>query len=339
MKTEDFDYSLPKEQIAQHPEGERSASRLLVYDRRQDSFAHRTFGDVVDYLNDGDLLVLNDSRVFPARLKGKKATGGAVDLLLLERQDDRRWACLARGITRGVEEQEVTVGTRRLVLRRAQPFWEISAKAEGIIEEILRTNGTVPLPHYVKRPAEDTGSDLERYQTVYAEANGSVAAPTAGFHFTVDLLEALASKGVEIVKLTLHIGVGTFFLIKTEEVEAHRMHRERFLIAPETVDRLKAARESGRRVVACGTSAVRALETIAGRNGNGGDDGSTELFIYPGYCFRMVDALITNFHLPRSTPLMLVSAFAGREQTLECYRAAIDSGYRFYSYGDAMLIL
>jgi S-adenosylmethionine:tRNA ribosyltransferase-isomerase len=339
MKTEDFDYSLPKEQIAQHPVGERSASRLLVYHRTQQSLAHRTFRDVLDYLNDGDLLVLNDSRVFPARLKGKKATGGAVDLLLLERQDALRWTCLVRGAGRGVERQEVTVDTRRLMLQRAQPFWEISAEAEDVIEEILRTNGIVPLPHYVKRLTENAGSDLERYQTVYAEANGSVAAPTAGFHFTVDLLKALASKGVEIIKLTLHIGVGTFFLIKTEDVEAHMMHRERFLIAPETIDLLKTARGSGRRVIACGTSAVRALETVAGRNGNGDSDGSTDLFIYPGYKFRMVDALITNFHLPRSTPLMLVSAFAGREQTLECYRAAIDSGYRFYSYGDAMLIL
>jgi S-adenosylmethionine:tRNA ribosyltransferase-isomerase len=355
MKTEDFDYSLPREQIAQHPEGERSASRLLVFDRQRRALSHRTFRDVVDYLHDGDLLVLNDSRVFPARLEGRKPTGGAVDILLLEQQDGLRWTCLARGLRRDLAPQEVTVGTRRLTLRPAGAFWEVSADGEGVFEDLIRSEGRVPLPHYVKRPAGDGKADIERYQTVYADPRGSVAAPTAGFHFTADLLAALSAKGVEIVKLTLHIGVGTFFLIKTEDIEAHRMHRERFRIAPDTIDRLKEARRAGRRIIACGTSVVRTLETIAGRstgahetphNGTGspghrltGAPEETDLFIYPGYRFRLVDALITNFHLPRSTPLMLVAAFLGREATLECYRAALDSGYRFYSYGDAMLIL
>ncbi len=339
LKTEEFDYPLPKEFVAQHPETDRASSRLLVLRRQDGAVEHRSFRDIVDYLRAGDVLVINDTRVLPARLKGKKSTGGLVDILLVERINQHRWSCLVDGAKRGSDALDVVIGDTPVQLTRRGQFWQIDFLGASA-DEVMARNGIMPLPHYIKREGNGKGSlDAECYQTVYARELGSIAAPTAGLHFTDDLLDRIRLMGVTVLKITLHIGVGTFFLVKKECVEDHRMHREYYKVRPDTGGLLRDAKARGGRVFAVGTSATRTLETLFAQNGNAVHEGYTELFIHPGFRFKVVDGLITNFHLPRSTPLLLVCAFAGRETIFEAYRQAMAFNYRFYSYGDAMLIV
>ncbi len=339
LRTEEFDYELPKELIAQAPAKERASSRLLALNRGDGRIEHGSFGDIARYLRPDDLLVLNDTKVLPARLKGRKPTGGLVDVLLVEKIDEHRWSCLVDGVRRATDKIDVEIGDVQLRLERKGQFWNgdfLGASAD----EVMARHGAMPLPHYIKRGENGTNAlDVERYQTVYAEKGGSIAAPTAGLHFTAGLLDRISTMGVVIARVTLHIGVGTFFLVKEEHVEEHAMHREYFSVQPGVHELVEKTRARGGRVFAVGTSAVRTLETLVARNQNGGVQGYTDLFIYPGYRFKAVDGLITNFHLPRSTPLLLACAFAGKENILEAYRQAMALSYRFYSYGDAMLIL
>jgi S-adenosylmethionine:tRNA ribosyltransferase-isomerase len=342
MRIEEFDYLLPKEMIAQYPAEERTSSRLLVFDRGKGTIEHRHFQDITDYLREGDLLVLNDSKVFPARLIGKKATGGAVDILLVEKMGPDRWLCLVRNAKKGTDKLDISIGRQRATLTKAGSSWSIRFLYDGDSDDIITQYGKMPLPPYIKRNnGNGSGNgvvDFDRYQTVYAREKGSIAAPTAGFHFSETLIGAVEKMGVQIAKITLHIGLGTFTLIKSHTVEEHDMHREYYEL-DEAIKRLiRQAKDEGRRIVACGTSAVRTLETIFSGNGGTPLRGTTGLFIYPGYQFKMVDVLITNFHLPRSTPLLLASAFAGRDALMKCYEEAKERGYRFYSYGDSMLI-
>ena len=339
MRTEEFDYLLPKEMIAQYPAEERTSSRLLVLDRANNIIEHKYFRDLKDYLRKGDLLVLNDSKVFPARLIGKKESGGVLDILLVEKRTSDTWGCLVKNTRRGTDRMDISVGDERAVLTREGSSWNIRFLYEGDSDDIVMKYGKMPLPPYIKRNNGDGAADFERYQTVYARAKGSIAAPTAGFHFSRELIGLLERMGVEIVKITLHIGIGTFTLVRSDDVEEHIMHHEYYELDETAKNTIGRAKDEGRRIVACGTSAVRTLETVFSGNGSTPLRGSTELFIYPGYQFKMVDALITNFHLPRSTPLFLVSAFAGRDPLLKCYEEAKERGYRFYSYGDSMLIL
>ena len=347
MNVSDFDFELPESLIAQHPAHERGGSRLLVL-HRTGSIEHRRFADLEDYLRPGDLLVLNTTRVFPARLLGRRIpTGGAVECLLLRPVDADTWECLVHpgqklkpGAQVVFERQDVRIdgevlsmhfqGRRTIRLR--------TTHAEGLPDAIDRV-GHIPLPPYIKR--DDEHADKERYQTVYARERGSVAAPTAGLHFTTAQLDALAARGVERADITLHVGYGTFKPVKVEDVEEHVVDAERYAVSPETAAALTRARREGRRIVAAGTTTVRALESLTLTPDNevlsGG--GETTLFIRPGHRFLLVDAMITNFHLPRSSLLMLVSAFAGRERVLAAYREAVEKRYRFYSYGDAMLIV
>jgi len=339
MRIESFDYSLPKELIAQEPERERSSSRLLVFDRSDGSIRHGHFSDVTDYLKENDLLVLNDTRVFPARLTARKHTGGAVDILLTEQIDTRTWRCLANGVKRGSEGVELFFGDTKAQLRKGTPFWTLEFSDRSAVTNAIAEYGRMPLPNYIKRGNNgDSKEDYERYQTVYAHEEGSIAAPTAGLHFDASLLDRIIEAGVKIVRVTLHIGVGTFFLVKSENVEEHEMHREFYSLPAATTEAVSKTKEKGGRVVAVGTSAVRTLETGWSNDHSQGRSGYTSLYIYPGYRFRAVDALITNFHLPRSTPLLLVSAFAGKDAIETVYKEAIEQRYRFYSYGDAMLI-
>ncbi len=339
MNIKEFDYSLPKASIAQYPEQDREASRMLVLDRADGSIAHKSFRDITEFFKEGDVLVLNDSKVIPARIHARKITGGGVDILLVEKINDKRWLCLVNGVKGGTGELKVFIGRTEATLTRGEEYWIIDFDHAGDMFDIMGEYGKMPLPPYVKRKENDGIIDFDRYQTVYAEMPGSIAAPTAGFHFTEELLSTIRQIGVHIVKITLHIGVGTFFLIKSQNVQDHRMHGEYYHITPEARAFIRKAREESRRIIACGTSVVRTLESFY--NGNGGVPlvGKTELFIYPGHNFKVVDALITNFHLPRSTPLLLVSAFAGSGEIMRCYSEAMERGYRFYSYGDAMFIL
>jgi S-adenosylmethionine:tRNA ribosyltransferase-isomerase len=340
MRIEEFDYLLPKKMIAQYPAGERASSRLLVFNRGKGTIEHRHFQDITDYLREGDLLVLNDSKVFPARLIGKKSSGGAVDILLVEKIAPDKWLCLVKNTKRGTDKLNVSIGDQRATLTKEGSSWNIRFLYDGDSDDIIAQYGKMPLPPYIKR---NNGNgigviDFDRYQTVYARQKGSIAAPTAGFHFSEKLINAIEKMGVEIVKITLHIGVGTFALIKSPDVEEHVMHHEYYELDERIRESIRQAKDDGRRIVACGTSAVRTLETVFNGNGGGPLRGNTGLFIYPGYQFKMVDALITNFHLPRSTPLLLAGAFAGCDALMKCYEEAKELGYRFYSYGDSMLI-
>lgn len=333
-----FDYILPKKMIAQHPAGERSSSNLLVFNRNDGTIKHCLFRDITGYLRKGDVLVLNDSKVFPAKLKAVKDSGGIIDILLLEKIGEKKWHCLAGSIKKGPDELIVAIGSNKAKLIRNNDFWLIEFLCPDDEYDVIQQHGQMPLPPYIKRK-EKNNIDFERYQTIYAETVGSIAAPTAGFHFTNELLESIENIGVDIVKITLHIGIGTFFLIKKECVEEHRMHREYYQIDGNVKEYIQHAKNEGRRIIACGTSVVRTLESVYGPGGETPLNSYTELFIYPGYKFKMVDALVTNFHLPKSTPLLLASAFAGRENLLNCYREAIERDYRFYSYGDSMFII
>jgi len=341
MKTEEFDYALPAGLIAQHPEGERASSRLLVLNRLDGRIEHCTFRDITGCLRENDLIVVNDTRVMPARLAGTKETGGSVDILLVEKIDERRWSCLAAGLKKGAAEAHVLVDGTLLRLRATPPHWTVEFPERLDVAAFLAVCGKTPLPHYIKRAkngAAEEAHDAERYQTVYARKEGSIAAPTAGLHFDEDLLRRIKERGVGVIELTLHVGIGTFFLIKSAVVEGHEMHRERYALSPDALEKVRETKSRGGRVIAVGTSTVRTLETVCSGKDGAPLAGYTNLFIYPGYKFRVVDALITNFHIPRSTPLLLVCAFAGKEAIETAYREAVGLGYRFYSYGDAMFI-
>lgn len=333
LTTSDFDYHLPPEAIAQHP-GERGESRLLVLGRTSEE---RRFADLPDLLDPGDLLVVNDTRVIPARLRARRPTGGRVEILLVERDGPASWWCLLRPGRRLPPGAPLAIesGPAARVEERADGRCRLTF--EQPIGPLLAEIGETPLPPYIDRPVEPR--DRQRYQTVYAARPGAVAAPTAGLHFTPALLAALDRRGIRQASLTLHVGPGTFRPVKAENPEEHVMDSERFEIPEATAQAVAATRRNGRRVVAVGTTVVRTLETAATPDGlAAAGAGRTGLYIRPGYGFRVVDRLITNFHLPRSTLLMLVCAFAGRNRVLDAYRQAVGSGFRFYSYGDAMLV-
>ena len=341
MNVDAYDFHLPEELIAQTPLSDRSSSRLLLVNKEDGELAHRHFTDIIDYFQPGDTLVLNDTRVIPARLFGvKEDTGAKAEVLLLKNLGDDRWEALVKpgkklktgaviifsDELRAVVEEEADMGGRTLRFIY-----------EGIFQEILDRLGSMPLPPYIK----ETLDDRERYQTVYAKHEGSAAAPTAGLHFTKELLEQIEAKGVNIAYITLHVGLGTFRPMSVEKVEEHVMHSEYFVMSQETADTINATKENGGRIIAVGTTSCRTLETV-GRQCEGGPlvecSGWTDIFIYPGYKFNVVNALITNFHLPKSTLVMLVSALAGREHILAAYEEAIEQKYRFFSFGDAMFI-
>ncbi len=334
----DFDFHLPPDRIALRPTAERDAARLMVLDRTTGAIAHRTFSDLPTCLSPGDLLVLNDTRVFPARIHGTKPrTGGRVELLFLEEDAPARWRAMARGSLRDGDAVALDGGLE-ITVQGAPVDGFATLRVDGDLRGHLERHGHVPLPPYIRRP--DDARDRTDYQTVFAKETGSVAAPTAGLHLTEGTLKALEARGIRTARLTLHVGPGTFLPLRGERLDEHRMHAERYAIPPETADAVAAARAAGGRVVACGTTVTRALESAADADGRlRAGPRSTDLFIRPGHRFRAVDALVTNFHLPRSTLLVLVAAFAGRERVLSAYAEAVRAGYRFFSYGDAMLIV
>lgn len=338
MQLSDFDFELPPDRIARHPTDRRDASRLLELDRRSGRMAHRRFSEIIELLAPGDVLVLNDTRVIPARLVGERPSGGRVELLLLEPLGGRRWRALGKPGRVLRPGRRLRFGDGRLVVtvvdREDQGTRVVELEHDGELLPLLEDIGLPPLPPYLDREPEP--EDRERYQTVYAQKPGAVAAPTAGLHFTPELLAAIHARGVAVGTLTLHVGLGTFQPVRTERIEDHVMHEERFTVPAELVAQIN---ERSGRVVAVGSTVVRTLESIADGEGRiHAGSGRTDIFIYPGYRFRVVEALLTNFHLPRSTLLMMVSAFAGRERILAAYREALAEGYRFFSYGDAMFI-
>ncbi len=344
MKLSEFDYELPEDRIAQHPIGCRDESRLLLLDRESGSMEHRCFKDLADLLDPDDLLVFNDTRVRPSRVVGRKPTGGRVELLLLEQEDQGRWRCLLQASRRPEIGGHILFDealTATVLGYEEQLAWLRFEHPGGDSESVLESIGRMPLPPYIRRSGEavEDAEDRDRYQTVYARSPGAVAAPTAGLHFTEALLGRLAERGIAQAFLSLHVGIGTFLPVRSEDLDDHRMHAERFEITPKVAEAVAAARRRGGRVVAVGTTSVRALEACATPDGSvAPGEGSCDLFIRPGYQFRVVDSLITNFHLPRSTLLMLVAALTGRESILAAYREAIKMDYRFYSYGDAMWV-
>lgn len=341
MHTSDFTYDLPKELIAQTPIADRSASRLLVYDRKTHSIEDCVFSDITRFIQPNDILVRNNTRVLPARLYATRPdTGGNMEFLLLKRTGEKTWECLARPARRAIVGREYRVndelGVRVLGDTEADGGKTIELLHEGIFEEVLDRAGQMPLPPYITERLEDK----TRYQTVYAEINGSAAAPTAGLHFTKELLEKIHAQGTEIADVLLHVGLGTFRPVAEENIEDHVMHKEYYEVSNEAAERINAAKKNGGRVFAVGTTSCRTLESVADEKGiiHAGSDW-TGIYITPGYQFKAIDALITNFHLPESTLLMLISAFMGREEALRCYEHAIQERYRFFSFGDAMLIL
>ncbi|OGC13768.1 tRNA preQ1(34) S-adenosylmethionine ribosyltransferase-isomerase QueA [candidate division WOR-1 bacterium RIFOXYC2_FULL_37_10] len=341
MKTSDFDYYLPPDFIAQTPAEKRDESRLMVLNRKENSLLHLFFSDIINYLEPGDLLVLNDTKVIPANIVGRKAEGSAkIEVLPVRRIGDKGWICLVKPGKRLKVGSEITFSKYLTgkVLEKLESGEQI-IEFVGDLEKFMRKEGEIPLPPYIiEHKAQDKKQLNQRYQTVYAEKEGASAAPTAGLHFTEELLAAIQSKGVKIVKITLHTGLGTFKPVYTEYIQDHKMHEEDFEVSAEA---LKLIREA-KRVVAVGTTTVRTLETLAIRdqlNSKKAISGSTDIFIYPGFKFKVVDAVITNFHIPKSTLLMLVSAFAGKDFIFNAYKEAVDNKYRFFSFGDAMLIL
>ncbi len=340
MKTHDFYYELPQELIAQIPLEDRSSSRLMVLNREKQTTEHKSFIDIVSYLNEGDCLVLNDTRVIPARLYGKRTdTGGAIEFLLLNKRSLDEWEVILKPGKRAKVGAEFEFGEGMLKAQVMQIVNDgnriVKFSYEGVFEEVLDKLGEMPLPHYITHKLEDK----ERYQTVYSKNNGSAAAPTAGLHFTPQLLDEIRNKGVKIAFVTLHVGLGTFRPVKAENVSEHKMHSEFFAIDESSAQMINETKKSGGRVISVGTTANRVLETVADKNGFvEAKTGWTDIFIYPGYKFKCTNALITNFHLPESTLIMLVSAFAGREFVMEAYKAAVNERYRFFSFGDAMFI-
>ena len=340
MKTHDFWYDLPEELIAQTPLEKRDTSRLLVMNRKTGQIKHQHFYDIIDYLNPGDCLVMNDSRVLPARLLGHRPTGGAVELLLLRDLGDKKWECLAKPGRKLQAGQEVVFGngelTATVVAVQDDGNRVVEFHYDGIFLEVLEQLGKMPLPPYIKAELQDQ----ERYQTVYSKNVGSAAAPTAGLHFTNDLLEKIRTKGIKTAFVTLHVGLGTFRPVKAEEISEHHMHSELCMITEETARILNETKREGGRVICVGTTSCRTLESLVNEDGSFEEKAKwTEIFIFPGYTFKAMDGLITNFHLPESTLVMLVSAFAGREHVLSAYEEAVKERYRFFSFGDAMTIL
>ena len=340
MKTKDFWYDLPEELIAQTPLEQRDASRLMVMDRRTGAVTHRHFYDLIDYLKPGDCLVMNDSRVLPARLLGHRPTGGAVEVLLLRDLGNKHWECLCKPGRKMQAGSEVIFGNGELTATvrevREDGNRIVEFHYEGIFLEVLERLGRMPLPPYIKAELEDQ----ERYQTVYSREVGSAAAPTAGLHFTKELLEKIREKGVNEAFVTLHVGLGTFRPVKAEEVTDHHMHAELCMMNAETAELLNRTKAEGGRIICVGTTSCRTLESLVNEDGTFQAASKwTDIFIYPGYTFKAMDGLITNFHLPESTLVMLVSAFAGREHVLAAYEEAVRQRYRFFSFGDAMCIL
>ncbi len=340
MKTSDFYYELPPELIAQDPLEDRSSSRLMVLDRTTGEVSHHIFREIVDFLNPGDCLVVNNTKVIPARLYGTRVgTDAKIEVLLLKRRSEQVWETLVKPGKKCRPGTQISFGDGRLVGEVTDVVEDgnrlIRFSYEGIFEEILDELGQMPLPPYITHPLKDK----DRYQTVYAKYDGSAAAPTAGLHFTPELLEQIRKKGVSIAEVTLHVGLGTFRPVKVENVDEHHMHSEFYEVSEETAALVNTARKNGGRVVCVGTTSCRTIESAADEDGTlHAKSGWTEIFIYPGYRFKILDALITNFHLPESTLLMLVSALAGREQILAAYEEAVREKYRFFSFGDAMLI-
>lgn len=343
MKISLFDYDLPEELIAQFPLPKRDESRLMVLDRRTETISHHIFSQLPDFLNNGDLLVMNNTKVIPARLIGKKEkTGGNVEILLLSVMADGLWKALVKHSSRIKYSSKVIFGDGRLTARILDKTESqerlVKFETDGDPKKLIEEFGKPPLPPYIKREIEP--EDKERYQTIYAKEEGAVAAPTAGLHFTEAVFENLKVKGIDRVEITLHVGLGTFQPVKTENVEDHIIHEEIFSIPSEVAKRINETRSKGGKIVAVGTTTVRALESSIDANGEIiPRSGSTNIYIYPGFKFRAIDAMITNFHLPKSTLIMLVCAFAGRDFVMRAYHSAIKEKYRFYSYGDAMLIL
>ena len=338
MKLSDFMYDLPEDRIAQTPVEPRDHSRLMVIHRDTGDIEHRHFYDIVDYLNPGDCLVINETKVIPARLYGERPTGGAVEVLLLKQLGPKRWETLVRPGRKLKPGAEVIFGDGRLTCRVLENT-DVGGRivefdCEGSFEAALDALGEMPLPPYIHEKLQDR----DRYQTVYARQEGSAAAPTAGLHFTPELMQRIREKGVDIVPVLLHVGLGTFRPVKVENIEEHEMHSEYFEVTPDAAERVNAARQRGGRIIAVGPTSVRTLESAAQDGRLVAKRGDTNIFIKPGYRFQLVDALVTNFHLPGSTLIMLVSALWDRERILEAYRIAVADGYRFFSFGDAMLI-
>ena len=339
MNKSDFDFYLPEELIAQTPLEKRDTSRLLHLDKQTGEIEHKHFYDIKQYLHKGDCLVLNDSRVLPARLIGARPTGGTVELVLLKDLGDNRWECLSRPGRKTKPGQELVFGNGELTAVVEEVTLGgnriVKFSYEGIFLEILERLGKMPLPPYIKEELQDS----ERYQTVYSKELGSAAAPTAGLHFTNELLAEIADMGVKICYVTLHVGLGTFRPVKADKIEDHEMHSEFCIVPEETAETVNAVKRAGGRVVAVGTTSCRTLESFTTEDGTlQATSGWTNIFIYPGYKFKCIDALITNFHLPESTLIMLVSALAGRENILNAYNTAVKERYRFFSFGDAMMI-
>ena len=338
MKLTDFMYDLPEERIAQTPVEPRDHSRLMVLHRADDSIEHKHFYDIIDYLNAGDALVINETRVIPARLIGERPTGGACEVLLLKQIAPKRWEALVRPGKKLRRGAEVIFGDGRLKATITEVCEDgnriVDFSCEGTMEAALDELGEMPLPPYIHEKLQDK----ERYQTVYAKQEGSAAAPTAGLHFTPELMDRIRAKGVDIVPVLLHVGLGTFRPVKVENVEDHEMHYEYYEVTEDAAKRINAARDRGCRVIAVGTTSVRTLESAAENGRLMAKKGDTSIFIRPGYQYQMVDALITNFHLPGSTLVMLVSALYDREHILKAYKIAVEEKYRFFSFGDAMLI-
>ena len=340
MKRQDFFYELPEELIAQDPLADRESSRLLVLDKESGVISHHVFREITDYLSEGDCLVINDTKVLPARLIGsKEGTNAKIEILLLKRRENNIWETLVKPGKKAKPGTRIIFGGGILTGEVVDVVEEgnrlIQFTYEGIFEEILDQLGQMPLPPYITHQLEDKN----RYQTVYAAHTGSAAAPTAGLHFTPQLLEKIEAQGVEIAKVTLHVGLGTFRPVKVDEITDHHMHSEFYQINEEAAEKINRARENGKRVICVGTTSCRTVESAAGEDGRlRACSGWTEIFIYPGYQFKVLDCLITNFHLPESTLIMLVSALAGREQVLGAYEEAVRERYRFFSFGDAMLI-
>lgn len=339
MQVSEFNYELPEELIAQTPIEKRDTSRLMVLNREKQTIEHKIFKDIIDYLEPGDVLVRNNTKVLPARLYGKKETGANVEFLLLNNIEGDIWESIVR------PGNKLHVGTKVIFgdgLLKAEVLEvmpggtrKVEFHYEGIFNEILDKIGLMPLPPYIHEEL----NQKDRYQTVYAKHEGSAAAPTAGLHFTEELLEKLRQKGIVIANVTLHVGIGTFRPVKEETVEAHEMHSEHYYIKQEDADKINQAKQNGKRVIAVGTTSCRVLETVADENGKiKATEGDTQIFIYPGYQFKILDGLITNFHLPQSTLLMLVSALAGKEYIMNAYQEAVKEKYRFFSFGDAMFI-
>ena len=340
MKLSDFYYDLPQELIAQDPLEKRSDSRLMLVGREDGSIDHKHFYDIVDYVNPGDCLVINDTKVIPARLMGvKEDTGASIEVLLLKRKEEKVWETLVKPGKKARVGARISFGDGLLVGEVIDIVEEgnrlIRFEYDGIWEELLDKLGQMPLPPYITHKLKDRN----RYQTVYAKHDGSAAAPTAGLHFTEKLLAQLKEKGVEIAHVTLHVGLGTFRPVKTDNILEHHMHSEFYVVEQEEADKINAARQRGNRIISVGTTSTRTLESVADENGFvRAASGWTDIFIYPGYKFKVVDCLITNFHLPESTLLMLVSAFSSRENMLHAYEVAVEEKYRFFSFGDAMFI-